>query len=97
MNHEARYRTADTRTPRGNAIARRLTCSVAWKLSFSVFPRVALPFPQFALIHAVTCVQMRQITILGNRGCFEVSFLGVPSALLSAVPAIPPQTYVILP
>jgi hypothetical protein len=29
----------------------------AWKLSFSVFPRVALPFPQFALLRSVICVQ----------------------------------------
>jgi hypothetical protein len=68
-------RTADTRKPGGNAIVRRLACSVVWKLSFSVFMRVALPFPQFALLHSVTCV------LLGNRGCVAVaSFLGVPSA-----------------
>jgi hypothetical protein len=29
----------------------------------------ALPFPQFALLHSVTCVQLRLITILGNCGC----------------------------
>jgi hypothetical protein len=34
---------------------------------------------QFALLHSVTCVQLRLITILGNRGCVAVaSFLGVP-------------------
>jgi hypothetical protein len=35
---DARYRTADTRKPRGNAIMRRLAYLVAWELSFSVFP-----------------------------------------------------------
>jgi hypothetical protein len=40
----------------------------------------ALPFPQFALLHSVTCVQLRLITILGNCGCVTVaSFLGVPT------------------
>jgi hypothetical protein len=29
----------------------------------------ALPFPQFALLHSVPCVQLRLITILGNCGC----------------------------
>jgi hypothetical protein len=48
-------RTAYTRKPWGNAIVRRLACSVAWKLSFSVFLRVVLPFPQFVLLHSVTC------------------------------------------
>jgi hypothetical protein len=42
----------------------------------------ALPFLQFALLHSLTSVQLRLITILGNRGCVAVSsFLGVPSAL----------------
>jgi hypothetical protein len=37
-----------------------------------------LSFPQFALFHSVTCVQLRLITILGNRGCVAIaSFLGV--------------------
>jgi hypothetical protein len=55
-------------------------CSAAWKLSFSVFPRVALPFPQFALLHSVTCVQLRLITVLGKCDCVAVSsFLDVPS------------------
>jgi hypothetical protein len=82
--NEARYRIADTRKPRGNATVRRLACSVVWKLSFSASPRVALPFPQFALLHSLTRVQLRLITVLGNRGCVEVaSFLGVPSALNS--------------
>jgi hypothetical protein len=31
------FRTADTRKLRGNATVRRLACSVAWELSFSVF------------------------------------------------------------
>jgi hypothetical protein len=40
----------------------------------------ALPFPQFALLHSVTCVQLRLTTILGNCGCVAVaSFLGVLS------------------
>jgi hypothetical protein len=39
-----------------------------------------LPFPQFALLHSVTCLQLRLTIILGNYGCMEVqSFLGVPS------------------
>jgi hypothetical protein len=41
-------------------------------MSFSVFPRVALPFPQLALLHSVssvTCVQLGLVTVLGNRGC----------------------------
>jgi hypothetical protein len=61
---------------------RRLACSVAWKLSFSVSPRVALPFPQFALLHSLTCVKLRLLTILGNCGCVGVaSFLSVPPVL----------------
>jgi hypothetical protein len=60
---------------------RRLACSVAWELSFSVSPRLALPFPEFALLSSVTCVQLRLITILGDCGCVTVaSFLGVPPA-----------------
>jgi hypothetical protein len=70
---ETRYRTADTKKPRGNAILRRLACSVAWNLSFSVFPRVALPFLQFALLHSVTCVQLRLKKVLGNCGCVAVA------------------------
>jgi hypothetical protein len=39
-------------------------------------------FPQFSLLHSVTCVQIRLITILGNCGCVAVaSFLGVLSPL----------------
>jgi hypothetical protein len=39
-----------------------------------------LPFAQIALLHSVTCVQLRLITVLGNCGCVAVaSFLGVPS------------------
>jgi hypothetical protein len=46
----------------------------------SLFARVALPFPQLAVLHSVTCVQRRLITILGNRRCVAVaSFLDVPS------------------
>jgi hypothetical protein len=38
----------------------------------------ALPFPQYALLNSVTCVQLWLITILGNFGCVAVaSFLGV--------------------
>jgi hypothetical protein len=55
--------------PSGNAFVRKLACSVSWKMSSSVFPRVASPFPQFALLHSVTCVQLGLITILGNCGC----------------------------
>jgi hypothetical protein len=56
------------RKPRSNAIVRRLACSIAWKLSFSVSLRVELPFPQFTQLHSLTCVQLRLIAILGNRG-----------------------------
>jgi hypothetical protein len=39
-------------------------------------------FLQFALLHSVTCVQLRLITILGNCGCVAVAnFLRVPSPL----------------
>jgi hypothetical protein len=41
----------------------------------------ATQFLQYALLHSVTYVQLRLITILGNCGCVEVaSFLDVPSA-----------------
>jgi hypothetical protein len=30
---------------------------------------MATQFPQFVLLHSVTCVQLRLITILGNCGC----------------------------
>jgi hypothetical protein len=61
----------------GNAFVRRLARSIAWSWA-SVFPRVAFPFSQFALLHSVTCVRLRLITILGNCGCVAVaSFLGV--------------------
>jgi hypothetical protein len=44
-------------------------------------------FPQFALLHSVTCVQLRLIRILGNCGCVAVaSFLGVPSPYSSEFP-----------
>jgi hypothetical protein len=33
----------------------------------------ALPFPQFALLHSVTCVPLRVITILGNCRCVVVA------------------------
>jgi hypothetical protein len=43
---------------------------------------VALLFPQFALLHSVTCVRLSLIVILGNCGCVAVaSFLGVLSPL----------------
>jgi hypothetical protein len=52
------------------------------EVEFLVFLRIVLPFPQFALLHSVTCVQLRLITILGNCGCVAVaSFLDVPSPL----------------
>jgi hypothetical protein len=42
----------------------------------------ALPFPQFAQLHSVTCVPLWLRTILGNYGCIAVSsLLGVPSGL----------------
>jgi hypothetical protein len=42
----------------------------------------ALPFAQFALLHSVTCVQLRPITVLGNCDCVAVaSFFWVPSPL----------------
>jgi hypothetical protein len=41
-----------------------------------------MQFPQFTLLHSVTHVQLRLITVLGNCGCVVVaSFLGVPSPL----------------
>jgi hypothetical protein len=64
------------------------------------FPRIAISlssthvtewssttqFPQFALLHSVTCVQLGLIAILGNCGCVTVaSFLGVPSSLALSV------------
>jgi hypothetical protein len=40
-----------------------------------------LSLPRVALLHSVTCVQLRLITILGNRGCVVLaSILGVSSA-----------------
>jgi hypothetical protein len=43
----------------------------------------AFPFPQFAVLHSITGVQLRLITVLGNCGCVVVSsFLGVPSPLM---------------
>jgi hypothetical protein len=46
----------------------------------------ATQFPQFALLHSVTYVQLRLITVLGNCGCVAVaSFLGVPSPLQTQV------------
>jgi hypothetical protein len=62
-------------------------------LSLSVFSRVALPFPQFALMHSVTCVQLRLITILRNCGSVAVaSFLGVPPPLLVLATPLQPVT-----
>jgi hypothetical protein len=52
-------------------------------VEFLSLPRVALPCPQFALLHSVTFVQLRLITIFGNCGCVAVaSFIGVPPALM---------------
>jgi hypothetical protein len=77
---EACYRTNDSSKPRSNKIVRRLVRLVAWNLNLSVFPRVALPFPQFVLFHSVSCVQLRLIPILGNCSCVAVaSFPGRPS------------------
>jgi hypothetical protein len=40
----------------------------------------AKQFNQFALLHSVTCVQLKLITVLGNCGCVAVAiFFGVPS------------------
>jgi hypothetical protein len=44
--------------------------------------KTASPFPQFTMLHSVTCVQLRLIIVLGNCGCVAVaSFLEVPSPL----------------
>jgi hypothetical protein len=44
--------------------------------------QTAFPFPQFAVLHSVTCVEFRPTKILGNCSCVAVaSFLGVPSPL----------------
>jgi hypothetical protein len=49
----------------------------------------ATQFPQYALPHSVTCVQLRLITVLGNCGCVAVaSFLGVPAPLDRAATVI---------
>jgi hypothetical protein len=38
----------------------------------------AMQFPHFALLHSVTCVQLRLTTLLGDCGCVAVaSLLGV--------------------
>jgi hypothetical protein len=43
----------------------------------------ATRFPQYALLHSLTCVQLRLITILGKCGCVAVaSFLDVSSPLV---------------
>jgi hypothetical protein len=56
-------------------------------MCFSVFPRLALPFPQFALLHSI-CVQLGLITALGNRGCqFPWCALGL-TALTAAVAVV---------
>jgi hypothetical protein len=74
------YKTADTRKPCGNASVTRLAYSVARKLSFFVFPWVALPFPQFCAAPFSNTWSAQLITILGNCGCVAVaSFLGVLS------------------
>jgi hypothetical protein len=71
--NDARYGTADTRKARGNSIGRKLACTVARKLRFSVFPRVAMPLPQFELFQLIRCVQRRLITILGYCSCVAVT------------------------
>jgi hypothetical protein len=41
---------------------------------------MAKQFPEYALLHSVTCVELRLITILENCDCVAVaSFRGVPS------------------
>jgi hypothetical protein len=53
----------------------------------------ALSFPQYALLHSVTCVQLRLTTILGNCGCVAVArFLGVTSPLMLHINLIVPQS-----
>jgi hypothetical protein len=43
----------------------------------------SMQFSQFALLHLVTCVQLRLITVHGNCGFVVVAnILGVPSALM---------------
>jgi hypothetical protein len=51
------------------------------EIEFLSHPRVVLPFPQFALLHSLTCVHLRLITILGNFCDVAIaSFFGVPSS-----------------
>jgi hypothetical protein len=45
----------------------------------------AMQFPQFALIHSVTCGPLRLITILGNCGYVAVASFLVPTPLQSWV------------
>jgi hypothetical protein len=48
--------------------------------AIAIYENCYQQFPQYELLHSVTCVQLRLVTILGNCGCVTVaSFLGVPS------------------
>jgi hypothetical protein len=53
-----------------------LLFSQVWYLSINVvdIPKLFNLF-QFALLHSVTCVQLRLITILGSCGCVAVAHL----------------------
>jgi hypothetical protein len=41
--------------------------------------KIASPFPLYALLRSVKCVQLRLITILRNIGCFAVASVLSPS------------------
>jgi hypothetical protein len=70
---------ADSLTDIHNA---RVKCLFVVLSCLCQIEETALPFPQYALLHSVTCVQLRLITVLGNCGCVAVSsFVGVPSPL----------------
>jgi hypothetical protein len=74
---DARCRTVDNRK------TRQRNCEMIGMprcLEVEFLRLVALSFPQFALLHSVTCVQLWLIKILGNCGCVVfASFLGVPT------------------
>jgi hypothetical protein len=68
---------------KGEGTPRKLACYMLHMLlnGAAQIEETVLPFPQFALLHSVTCVQLRLITILENCGCVAVaSFLGVRPA-----------------
>jgi hypothetical protein len=75
-------RRADTRNLRCNATVRKLVCSVAWELSFSVFCELRCRFlslryslsVQFHVFHSLSL-----ITFLGDCGC---QFPWCPPALI---------------